>query len=196
MESVSQWIDGLRVGDDGAADHLWRRYVAKLVTLSRHRLPPHARRAFDEEDVAISAFHSLCDGMQKGRFDRLDNREDLWALLVVITARKAARRIRGATAVKRGGGDAQGESAGGADGALLAGIIGEEPSPDFAAEIDDEVEHLLGLLKPALREVAILKFAGMPNADIARQLDCGARTVERRMMLIRQIWSERGDDHE
>ena len=45
------------------------------------------RRDFDEEDVALSVFQSLCDGVKSGKFSRLDDRVNLWALLVVITSR-------------------------------------------------------------------------------------------------------------
>ena len=69
------------------------------------------RRDFDEEDVALIAFYSLCDGMKAGNFPRLDDRDNLWSLLVVITGRKVLHRVRAATAKKRGGGDVQGESA-------------------------------------------------------------------------------------
>ena len=47
------------------------------------------RVAADEEDVALSAFDSFCRGAQRGRFPQLDDRDNLWRLLVVITSRKA-----------------------------------------------------------------------------------------------------------
>ena len=39
----------------------------------------------DEEDVALSVFASLCRGAQCGNFKKLTDREDLWALLLVMT---------------------------------------------------------------------------------------------------------------
>ena len=65
----------------------------------------HAPRAVaDEEDAALSAFRNLCEATAQGRFDLLHDRDDLWRLLVVITARKAADLKKRQNRVKRGGG--------------------------------------------------------------------------------------------
>ena len=97
-ESVTQWIDGLRQGSSRSAEQLWQRYFQKLVSLADRKLPVGVKRDFDEEDVALSAFDSLCRGVQLERFPRLDDRNNLWSLLVVITARKVMNRLRDATA--------------------------------------------------------------------------------------------------
>ena len=59
--SVSQWLDGVKAGDTASIERLWQRYFERLVRLARGKLPVHCRRAFDEEDVAISAFQSFCE---------------------------------------------------------------------------------------------------------------------------------------
>jgi len=199
-ESVTIWIDGLRQGDQQSAQQLWERYYAQLVRLAGAKLPRGVRREFDEEDVALSAFHSLCAGVQEGRFPRLDDRDNLWSLLVVITARKAMRRLRSATAQKRGGGDVQGETVflvpsegGGSPRAGINEVIGREPSAEFAAQVAEESERLLALLPDeAMRELARLKMEGFTNSEAAQQLNCGIRTVERRLGIIRSIWAEKG----
>src|SRR4051794_12636924 len=89
--SVSRWIGELKGGDPAAAQPLWDRYYARLVRLARVKLRrsrPRGAEA-DEEDAALSAFESFCTGMARGRFPQLADRDDLWRLLVVITARKA-----------------------------------------------------------------------------------------------------------
>jgi len=58
-DSVSRWLDGLREGNDADVQRLWDRYFQRLVRLASTRLPGHARRAADEEDVALSAFNSF-----------------------------------------------------------------------------------------------------------------------------------------
>ena len=75
--SVTVWIDALKLGDDEAASALWKRYFDELVRLARGRLRTVSRAASDEEDVALSAFHSLCEGATAGRFERLGGRDDL-----------------------------------------------------------------------------------------------------------------------
>lgn len=182
--TVSVWIEQLRSGDDHSAEHLWQRYFQQLVRLAERRLPLQARRSFDEEDVALSAFHSLCEGVRGGRFPELSHREDLWSLLVVITARKARARLRAESAEKRGGSAAPVE-------VELSNILGTEPTPEFAAELVDESERLLALLDDDdLRSIAIRKLEGYQNKEIAEEMGCALRTIERRLALIRQAWSE------
>lgn len=197
-KSVTIWIDGLRQGSEMSAQQLWERYFSQLVRMAAKKLPRSARRDFDEEDVALSAFHSLCEGVKAGKFPRLDDRDSLWSLLVVITARKAMHRMRSATARKRGGGDVQGESVflGSPDADSksrgMNQIIGREPTAEFAAEICEESERLLSLLPDeAMRNLALLKMEGRSNKEAAKELNCGLRTVERRLGLIRKIWEVR-----
>ena len=157
------------------------------------------RRGFDEEDVALSAFYSLCKGVQNGNFPKLEDRDNLWSLLVVITARKAIRNIRVATAQKRGSGRVLGESALNAnlppdEDVGFDQIIGNEPTEEFAQRVSEECEHLLSLLPDAeMRKLALLKMEGCSNAQVARELGYGVRTVERRLGLLRRIWQDRGE---
>src|SRR5262245_60742354 len=109
-DAVTLWLDGLRDGDAEAAQKVWERYFERLVRLAGSRLPDHARREFDEEDVALSALRSFFAGAAEQRFPQLTDRNDLWALLVLITRRKAAAYVRHGTRLKRGGGEVVGES--------------------------------------------------------------------------------------
>src|SRR5262245_60161108 len=106
QDSVSQWLARLKDGDAVAAQKLWERYFRRLVGLARLRLRNAPRRAADEEDVALSAFASFCRAAEEGRFPRLADRDNLWRLLVVLTARKARHQRRRDGQQKRGGGAA------------------------------------------------------------------------------------------
>ncbi len=66
--SVSRWLEGLRKGNDADVERLWDRYFQRLVRVASGRMPGHARRASDEEDIALSAFHSFCDRVGRGQF--------------------------------------------------------------------------------------------------------------------------------
>src|SRR5712692_3346982 len=92
-DSVTLWISQLKAGDHTAAQKLWDRYFHRLVGLARKKLQAAPRAAANEEDVALSAFASFCRATQNGRFRRLGDRDELWPLLVVITARKAFRVV-------------------------------------------------------------------------------------------------------
>ena len=92
-ETDTFWIDELKCGNSCAAAELWERYFQQLVHFARERLGHEPRRVADEEDVALSAFHSFCRGAMSGGFAKLEDRNDLRQLLFLIAARKAGRQI-------------------------------------------------------------------------------------------------------
>ena len=190
--SVSCWLDLLKAGDHEAAQELWERYFRALVRLARSKLQDLPRRAADEEDVALSAFASFCRAAAKEQFPRLDDRHDLWQVLAMVTARKAIALQRHENRKKRGGGAVRGESelAGLApEGASLSQLLGQEPTPSFAAEVAEEFRRLLEILDDdRLRKVALAKMQGYTTNEIARQLHCDPRTVERKLRAIRKLW--------
>jgi DNA-directed RNA polymerase specialized sigma24 family protein len=193
--SITQWLGDLRAGGDSAAQRLWERYFDRLVHLARARLRS-ARRAGaveDEEDAALSAFDSFCRGATEGRFPRLDNRQDLWRLLVVVTVRKVMGQVERQRAQKRGGGRLVGESAliGGEAAGLngLDRIAGDEPSPELAALVVEEYRRLRdGLRTEELRQVLDMRLEGYTREEIAERLGCAVRTVKRKLEVIREAW--------
>src|SRR5262245_44415949 len=108
--SVTHWVRTLRAGDPRAAEALWRRYFEGLIRLARARLRGAPCAAADGEDAALNAFDSFCPGAAAGRYPRLDDRDDLWRLLVVLTERKAVDQARRERRQKRGGGKVLGTS--------------------------------------------------------------------------------------
>jgi DNA-directed RNA polymerase specialized sigma24 family protein len=189
--SVSCWIGRLKGGDPDAAQRLWSQYSRRLIGLARSRLKGVPTRASDEEDVALSAFDSLCRGATQGRFARLEERDDLWQLLVVITVRKAIDLANRERRASRGGGRVQALSDLPDDGSL--DFLGSEPTPELAAMVADECRHLLTKLdNDQLRSVALMKMEGLTNGEIADRLGCVVSTVDRRLRTIRRIWSVEG----
>jgi DNA-directed RNA polymerase specialized sigma24 family protein len=194
-DSVTTWLSGLKAGDDDPVKRLWDRYFQRLVRLAGKRLPGHARRAIDEEDVALSAFQSFCDRARKGQFPELANRDDLWRVLFAITVRKAVGAVRYQTRKKRGGGHVLGESALGQDEqsqvANLTRFLSREPTPEDAAELADELDRLFARLNDeTLRFIALQKLHGLTSEEIAASLEISARTVDRKLQLIRAVWVE------
>lgn len=196
-EQVTQWITKLGRGDPAAAELLWERYFSKLVQLARHELGATPRRAADEEDVALSAMHSFCRGLAEHRFPDLQNDDNLWKLLVTITARKACAERRRHHAQKRGGGHVRGESVfarldpqqSEAEG--IGAVLGREPTPELACMVADDCMRLLDRLgDETLRQVATLTLEGYSTAEIAGQLGILQRTVQRKLNTIREIWSQ------
>src|SRR5262249_19640142 len=151
-----------------AAETLWTRYSRRLAGLVRARLRAADRRAADE-DVALSAFDSVCRRTAQGRFPRLDDRDDLWRLLVVITVRKAIALAGRVQRTRRGGGRARLLAERDADEVERG--LGGELTPERAAQAAEPCRHLLGLLTDeSLRRVALRQLEGCTNAQIAAEL--------------------------
>ena len=149
----------------------------------------------DEEDVAVSVFQSLCEGAAAGRFDKLSNREDLWSLLVAMTRMKAVDQIRHQTAKKRGGRELRGDSilqnkAADASVAGFDAMLGDDPTPELLASMEEELANLLqSLPDQSQRKVAKLRIQGYSNDEIASLLDMSTRTVERKLKVVRSTWT-------
>jgi hypothetical protein len=193
---ITHWIGLLKAGDAAAAQPLWERYFARLVELARARLAGARRRVADEEDVALSAFDSFCRGALAGRFPRLNDSTDLWKLLVVSTARKAADLRAHDKARKRGA--VRGESA-----LLMPGddseakrsieeVIGAEPTPELAAQVAEQYGMLLDTLADDRQRIAVWKMEGCTSEEIAARRGCSLCSDQRKLELIRCTWKERG----
>ena len=199
--SVTRWIGDLKAGDREALDRLWPRYFEKLVRLARRRLDAARAGAAceDEEDAALSAMNSLWDRASGGKLPDLKGRDELWRLMVVITARKALRQRERQGRQKRGGGRLVGEAAlalageGEAEGAggAFAQVVSREPTPEFVAMVAEESRRRLEALgDDTLRNVALWRMEGYSNEEIAGRLGCVPRTVERKLEVIRRVWQE------
>lgn len=189
-DSVTNWFQALQAGNQAIAERLWQRYYQAMVHVARGRLNGAPKRAADEEDVALSAFDSFCRGAEAGRFPRLTDRDGLWRLLVVITARKAInqadketrrdRRLPPVTSGKRSALDA----------VDIAEVVSDEPTPDFCVQTAESLRGLLTSLgDKQLQDLAVFKMEGYSNEEISDRLGCSLRTVERKLGLIRREWS-------
>jgi DNA-directed RNA polymerase specialized sigma24 family protein len=186
--SVSRWLGPLQEGNPDAAKQLWERYFVSLVQLARKRLGRSPARAADAEDVALSAFDSFCRNSENGRFPELHDRNSLWRVLAVITARKAARLLRDEARLKRGGAVSASEEN---QDALLKQVFSREPSPELAAQMAEECERLLGVLgDEVLRRVAVWRLEGHSVEEIAGKIPCSPRSVKRRLHVIRILWEQ------
>lgn len=194
--NITEWIGGLKAGNQEAARKLWEEYFRKLVRLVERKLPAQAKRAFDEEDVALSAFKSFSFGVAEERFPDLNDRGNLWAVLVVIATRKVQAYLETQNRLKRGGGKVRGESVflGKQSAEEVAGfdaLVGKDPTPAFLAQAGEACEGLLDILgDDMLRRMAILKMQGFTVDEIAAETGCTKRAVQRRLEIIRRTWRE------
>jgi RNA polymerase sigma factor (sigma-70 family) len=188
--SVSVWIEQLKTGDQQAAQLIWERYYYRLVALARKKLGSSPRLANDEDDVVQSAFKSFCLRAQAGQFPDLRDRANLWPLLVLITARKAANQRVHERRAKRGGGKttnlSQADPSNSTDLGFAAAIA-DEPSPSEAAIFLAELDRIMDSLDdPSHRLILLWKLEDRTNREIASHLDCSLSAVERKLRLIRR----------
>jgi DNA-directed RNA polymerase specialized sigma24 family protein len=109
----------------------------------------------------------------------------------MLTVRKAIDQKLHERAAS-GGGQVRGESAfdGRDDPGGIDRVLGSEPTPEFAA-VAEEFRELLQLEDDDLRQIAIAKFEGYSNDDIAQKRDISLRSVERKLAVIRGLWKEK-----
>jgi len=189
--SVTRWLERLETGDDVAAAKLWNAYFDRLVHLAHGRLQAKFAKVNDAEDIALSAFHSFCRGVENKKFPALSDRDGLWRLLVSITIHKLLHVVRDQKRIKRGG---QFQELHGLDSssdsiAAVNQIVSREPSPDFALEVAEQYQEMMHSLEDKeLIQLATWKMEGYTNDEIAKKLNRATRTVERKLQLIRKIW--------
>lgn len=195
---VTLWMRQLEEGQSEAAQPLWNHFCQRLMSLAEKRLSPKLRQTYDQEDAAVSAFHSLCRVISDRRQTDLSDRVNLWRLLVTITERKIANRVRDEHRDKRSLHRTISESClvnSDADGAGFDKVAGREPSPEFAAEFGDLCENLLESLDDdVLRQVAQLTLKNYDPDEIAKKLDVSRRTIERKLLIIRGRWKQKLDE--
>lgn len=184
--SVTTWLGRLRAGSTEAAEQLWVRYFDRLVVLAHQRLLSLPSEQVDSEDVALSVLKSLCLGAVAGRFASVSDRHELWCLLVAMTHRKVVEQAsreaaaNGATLLESKRADLD-----------LDAWPAEEPTPEQIAMLAEESARLIGILPgDVTRRVAKLRLEGWSNVEIASNVGVSLRSVERKLQLIRERWSQ------
>jgi DNA-directed RNA polymerase specialized sigma24 family protein len=189
--SVTGWLGDLKCGGDAAAQLLWERYFHRLVGLARKHINGACRRMADEEDVALNAFNSFFAGVARGRFPQLNDRDDLWRILIVLTERKAAGLRRHQTRRKRGGKARDGISPGQDKDGEIDQLADPTPTAGEAVLLVEECRRRLeGLGDATLRRVAELRMAGYSIVEVAEQLGVTKVTIDRKLAIIRRKWTD------
>lgn len=188
--SITLLLEQLRQEDPHAAGQIWQRFFSKLIPLARAKLRALPHRAVDEEDILVSVFDRFFQAAQQDRFVRLQDRDDLWQILFLLTERKVADEYRAAATQKRGGANTFHNRAD-PQASDLQDLADREPGPEFVAALNDQLARALARLgEPTTREVAILRMEGYQNHEIADRLQISLSSVERKLRVIREVWQE------
>lgn len=189
--SISACLEKLAAGESDAVQLLWERYFVRLQEVVRKQIGTSPRRAFDEEDVALSVLECFRRGAERGRFQSVKGSTELWRLLVTITKQKSIDRLRREGAQKRGGGLIEHPTGRDQPNRLWSvdQLLTPGPTPAELAEMEEQNQHLLSTLRDgALRRVAVFRLSGYTTAEIAQRLGVTTRSVERKLRLIRETW--------
>lgn len=177
-DSITRWIAAVRSGDADAAERLWERYFRDLMHQARLRMSNISKSLYDEEDAALSTFYVMWQKLEEGRYAQISDRHDLWNLMLTVLIRKIGRRAKYQGAAKRLPLNSTAEQ----------NLLEELPATDVQ-EISQECLELISVLQdPNLERVAILKFEGYTNDEIAVELNRTRRTIQRMLNLIRELW--------
>lgn len=188
LKPITEWVVALQQNNQSAATSLWESFRDRIELVAKRelaKLPPAA--AFDEEDVALSAFYTFCHQIEGGTFSIPTNRDELWWLLIVITKRKAGERVKHEGAQKR---NSKGNSKALSDSELQQ-VATHDADPQELFQMRENCNHLLESLEDdELRIIAIWKLEGYTNSEIANRLMRTRQTIQRKLNLIRSIWAQ------
>lgn len=196
-ESVTEWLRQMEAGDDRAAQLLWENFIHRLIGLADRKLGDAPRGGADAEDVASEVFRQFFDSARRGVFPRLNDRNDLWQVLVMLTKRRAIEQRRRTLAEKRGAGAVIDEQhlANIADQSIQEILTSGEPGVDFAEQMREQLgRYLHGLDDPIYRDVVLDKLAAFTNREIAERRGVSLRAVERKLAIVRRRWNEGEND--
>ncbi|MEQ9411387.1 MAG: ECF-type sigma factor [Fuerstiella sp.] len=190
-DEITELLQRVCQGRDEQATHkLWQAYYHRLQEVARRRLKDFPCRVADEEDVAQSAMNSFFKAAENRRLSPVQNREDLWKLLLTITIRKVNRHKERAMAQKRGADLAAGESGfargNGNDPINLAGVPDDRFVDTLMLECQELIETLPGTSLP---QIALLRMEGHSVEEIAQLQNVAVSTIKRKLARIRTIWS-------
>lgn len=188
--SVTVWLRQLAKGDQEAAQKLWDRYGPRLIQVARQRFRGAFNAAGDEDDLVQSVFNALWKGANDGRYDAVQNRDELWWLLLTITRRSASNRKAYNDRLKRRQKTVSLDGDTDASNFALPADSDQSP-PEMILMLEEQQQRLLGLLRDdVLRSIALWKLEGYSHEEIATKLSVTPRTIVRKVNLIRERWAE------
>jgi DNA-directed RNA polymerase specialized sigma24 family protein len=180
-------LERLRAGDEQAAEAVFSRYFQRLTLLARSRLSPRLARRTDPDDIVLSVYRSFFVDVREGRFV-LSRGGDLWRLLASITKhkllRQASREFVGRRSI-----DVEFPLDQFDEGQFLSRE--NEPTPEDAIALADELEHIFSSLDALGRRVLELRLQAAQLSEIAKDTGRSERTIRRTLVQIRELMAKR-----
>ena len=173
LELLGRWREH---ADQRAAEELFHRYAGRLIALARSRMPSRLGRRVDPDDVVQSAVRSFFVRVRDGRLIVQPDSE-LWQLLAAITMHKLFSQVEHHTAGKRSVAREQETPSGESVCIVPVEAVANDPTPDDAAALREELEKALSPLKPKHRQMVELRLEGHTQPEIAEKTGYTERMV-------------------
>lgn len=159
--------------------------------MAGRRLEKSVATVVSADDIASIVFHEFLKGLNEGRFRRLENRKDLWQVLVMLTQRRSADSARKALCKKR---STERTALAAGDAPTIDeqfGLVSDQPTPEQVVLLEEEFDRRIRSLEDKkLQTIALAKMSGFSNEEISQQLDCSVRSIERKLSIIRRRWTD------
>lgn len=179
QNAFAELMARLRAGDDDVATLLFDRYHQRLLALARKRLSDAVRQKVDPDDVVQSVYRSFFHRHQLGQF-QVEDWDNLWTLLTLITVRKCAGRAEYFLTACR---NVRKERAPAADDSHGERVDWQPEASDPTAEeavlLAETIEQVMRGLDGWECEVFTLSLQGYSVQEIGERVGRAERSVER-----------------
>jgi DNA-directed RNA polymerase specialized sigma24 family protein len=193
LSALLMKIQGQR--DEQACNDLWDTVYQQLAAMARQRLATQNRRMADEEDVALSTVKSFVRAAEQGRLSAIQNRDELWRVLITIMARKTNALRQQLDTEKRGNGAVRGDSVFATTSQNRSAGFDQMAHPAHPEQLVEDLigecrERIEALPDESLRQIALKKMEGYEVTEIAIQLGLATATIKRKLARIRILWAD------
>ena len=179
---ITLWLKRAREGDEDAFGKLFHFYIGRIKSYVRRRLTAQDQAEGFDEDLANESMTSVWQGLAKGKFETVSNREELWFTMMSVAKSRAMDRRKYLRRKKR-----------------MFGITGQlatlfERSVDSSLAADEfEIlefweQYIKTLPNDEYREIVRMKLEGKEVNEIATQLDSVPKSVQRKLRIVRVGW--------
>jgi len=187
--SITHWLQKLKCGQQHAAEPIWDRYYKKLVSIASQRLRENPDRSIDGEDIVQSSFNKVFAALRDGKYPDIDNRGDLWSLLLSSTVNRVRQHYRELNAVKRKHISLTQSLY---DNATFFECLRTSEAENQLADLLEFLLNRLDVEDPSgeLRKIAILHLEDHSASSIARMLKRRKTNILVSLRWIRSLWEE------
>ena len=187
--SVSNWLKELKIGDQNAVEAIWNRYYQRVVEFAIQKMKMNPDRAVDGEDIAQLTMHRFCLNATSGNYPDLDDRQQLWDLLVVYTLNRIRKHLRECNRTKRSGMHRV------VFEFKRSQVLQDLRSPEAPTIMADMVQSWLDRLdredpSGQLKQIAIWSMEDISGTEIARIMKKRKSAILQQIRLIRLLWEE------